>query len=123
MAAITLEKSLLSEMSHIMGNEDLMEQTIKFVRSIRRKAKAEKAEWEYVPNAETRAAIEECESGTDLETLNITNFKDYVKSLWRVWKRKLITNIHSNSPLSPAEIAEMAEIFLRYPRFLRDERK
>ncbi len=23
---------------------------------------------------------------------------------------------------SPAEIAEMAEIFLRYPRFLRDER-
>ena len=81
MAAITLEKSLLSEMSHIMGDEDLMEQTIKFVRSIRRKAKAEKAEWEYVPNAETRAAIEECESGTDLETLNITNFKDYVKSL------------------------------------------
>lgn len=81
MAAITLEKSLLNEMSHIMGNEDLMEQTIKFVRSIRRKVKAEKAEWEYVPNAETRAAIEECESGTDLETLNITNFKDYVKSL------------------------------------------
>jgi len=81
MGAITLEKSLLNEMSHIMGNEDLMEQTIKFVRSIRRKAKAEKIEWEYVPNAETRAAIEECENGADLETLDITNFKDYVKSL------------------------------------------
>jgi len=25
--------SLLNEMSHIMGNKDLMEQTIKFVRS------------------------------------------------------------------------------------------
>jgi len=81
MATITLEKSLLNEMSHIMGNEDLMEQTIKFVRSIRRKAKNQEAEWEYVPNAETRAAIEECESGTELESLDITNFKDYVKSL------------------------------------------
>ena len=40
MATITLEKSLLNEMGHIMGNEDLMTQTIKFVRSIRRKAKA-----------------------------------------------------------------------------------
>ena len=67
-------------MSHIMGNDDLMAQTIKFVRSIRRKAKA-KEEWEYVPNAETRAAIEECESGVELESLDITNFKDYVKSL------------------------------------------
>ena len=74
MATISLEKSLLNEMSHIMGNEDLMTQTIKFVRSIRRKAKAEKAEWEYVPNAETRAAIEECESGKELETLDIANF-------------------------------------------------
>ena len=81
MATITLEKSLLNEMSHIMGNEDLMEQTIKFVRSIRRKAKNQEAEWEYVPNAKTRAAIEECESGTELESLDITNFKDYVKSL------------------------------------------
>ena len=80
MATITLERSLLNEMSHIMGNDDLMAQTIKFVRSIRRKAKA-KEEWEYVPNAETRAAIEECESGVKLETLDITNFKDYVNSL------------------------------------------
>ena len=68
-------------MSHILGNDNLMAQTIKFVRSIRRKAKAEKAEWEYVPNAETRAAIEECESGKDLETLDMANFKAYVKSL------------------------------------------
>ena len=67
MTTISLEKSLLNEMSHIMGNENLMAQTIKFVRSIRRKAKAEKAEWEYVPNAETR-------------TLDIANFKAYVKS-------------------------------------------
>ena len=52
-----------------------------YVRSIRRKAKAEKAEFEYVPNAETRAAIEECESGKELETLDIANFKAYVKSL------------------------------------------
>ena len=80
MATILLEKSLLNEMSHIMGNDDLMAQTIKFVRSIRRKAKA-KEEWEYVPNAGTRAAIEECESGVELESLDITNFKDYVKSL------------------------------------------
>ena len=29
MATISLEKSLLNEMSHIMGNEDLMAQTIK----------------------------------------------------------------------------------------------
>ena len=63
-----------------MGNDDLMAQTIKFVRSIRRKAKA-KEEWEYVPNAEPRAAIEVCESGVELESLDITNFKDYVKSL------------------------------------------
>lgn len=81
MATISLEKSLLNEMSRIMGNKDLMEQTIKFVRSIRRKAKSEKAEWEYVPTAETRAAIEECESNIELETLDITNFKDYVRSL------------------------------------------
>jgi hypothetical protein len=81
MATISLEKSLLNEMSHIMGNEDLMAQTIKFVRSIRRKSKAEKAELEYVPNAETRAAIEECESGKELETLDIANFEAYVKSL------------------------------------------
>ena len=67
-------------MSHIMGNDDLMAQTIKFVRSIRRKAKA-KEEWEYVPNAGPRAAIEKCESGVELESLDITNFKDYVKSL------------------------------------------
>ena len=80
MATISLEKSLLNEMSHIMGNDDLMAQTIKFVHSIRRKAKA-KEEWEYVPNAGTRAAIEECESGVELESLDITNFKDYVKSL------------------------------------------
>ena len=80
MATISLEKSLLNEMSHIMGNDDLMAQTIKFVRSNRRKAKA-KEEWEYVPNAGTRAAIEECESGVELESLDITNFKDYVKSL------------------------------------------
>jgi hypothetical protein len=80
MATISLEKSLLNKMSHIMGNDDLMDQTIKFVRSIRRKAKA-KEEWEYVPNAGTRAAIEECESGVELESLDITNFKDYVKSL------------------------------------------
>ena len=63
-----------------MGNDDLMAQTIKFVRSIRRMAKA-KEEWEYVPNAGTRAAIEECESGVELESLDITYFKDYVKSL------------------------------------------
>ena len=50
------------------------------VGTIRRKAKA-KEEWEYVPNAGTRAAIEECESGVELESLDITNFKDYVKSL------------------------------------------
>lgn len=81
MATITLEKSLLNEMSHIMGNEDLMAQTIKFVRSIRRKSKIKEAEYEFVPNAETRAAIEECESGAELETLDIINFKDYVKSL------------------------------------------
>lgn len=80
MVIISLEKSLLNEMSHIMGNDDLMAQTIKFVRSIRRKAKA-KEEWEYVPNAGTRAAIEECESGVELESLDITYFKDYVKSL------------------------------------------
>ena len=80
MATISLEKSLLNEMSHIMGNDDLMAQTIKFVRSIRRKAKAME-EWEYVPNAGTRAAIEECESGVELESLDITYFKDYVKSL------------------------------------------
>ena len=80
MATISLEKSLLNEMSHIMGNDDLMAQTIKFVRSIRRKAKA-KEEWEYVPNAGPRAAIEECQSGVELESLDITNFKDYVKSL------------------------------------------
>ena len=29
MATISLEKSLLNEMSHIMGNDDLMAQTIK----------------------------------------------------------------------------------------------
>jgi hypothetical protein len=81
MATIALEKSLLNEMSRIMGNEDLMAQTIKFVRSIRRKAKAKETEWEFVPNAETRSAIEECESGKELETLDITNFEDYVKSL------------------------------------------
>ncbi len=81
MVTISLEKSLLNEMSHILGNEDLMAQTIKFVRSIRRKAKAKEAEFEYTPNAETRAAIEECESGAELETLDIANFKDYVKSL------------------------------------------
>jgi len=39
------------------------------------------AEFEYVPNAETRAAIEECESGKELETLDLANFKAYVKSL------------------------------------------
>ena len=81
MATISLEKSLLNEMSRIMGNEDLMSQTIKFVRSIRRKAKAKEIAIEYVPNAKTRAAIEECKSGAELETLDITNFKDYVKSL------------------------------------------
>ncbi len=62
-----------------MGNDDLMTQTIKFVRSIRRKTKG--TDMEYVPNAKTRAAIEECESGVKLETLDIANFKDYVKSL------------------------------------------
>ena len=41
-------------------------------------AKAKETEFEYVPNAVTRAAIEECESGVELETLDITNFKDYV---------------------------------------------
>lgn len=80
-STISLEKSLLNEVSHIIGNEGLMEQTIKFVRSIRRRAKAKEIEWEFVPNAETRAAIEECESGTELETLDLANFKDYVKSL------------------------------------------
>lgn len=38
-------------------------------------------EWDYVPNAETRAAIEECESGVELDTFDIDNFKDFVKSL------------------------------------------
>lgn len=80
-STISLEKSLLNEVSHIMGNEGLMEQTIKFVRSIRRKEKAKDIEREFVPNAETRAAIEECESDAELETLDIANFKDYVKSL------------------------------------------
>lgn len=80
MTTISLEKSLLNEMGNIMGDEDLMTQTIKFVRSIRRKAKAEKVEWEYVPNSETRAAIEECESGKDLETLDMANFKAYVRT-------------------------------------------
>lgn len=41
-------------------------QTIKFVRSIRWRVKAQKVGWEYVPNAEPRAAIEECESGAEL---------------------------------------------------------
>ena len=81
MSTVTLEKSLLNEMSHIIGDEHLMTQTIKFLRSIRRKAKAKETEIEYVPNAKTRAAIEECGSGADLEPLDITNFKDYVKSL------------------------------------------
>ena len=36
--------------------------------------------FEYVPNAETRAAIEECESGKDLETLDMANFKAYVRT-------------------------------------------
>ena len=60
MTTISLEKSLLNEMGNIMGDEDLMTQTIKFVRSIRRKAKAD---------------------GKDLETLDMANFKAYVKSL------------------------------------------
>ncbi len=81
MSTITLEKSLLNEMSDSMYNEDRMSKSSKFVRSIRRRARAEKAEWEYVPNAETRAAIEECEGGKELETLDIANFKAYVKSL------------------------------------------
>ena len=33
MTTISLEKSLLNEMGNIMGDEDLMTQTIKFVRS------------------------------------------------------------------------------------------
>ncbi len=49
------------------------------VRPIRRNAK--ESEWEYVPNATTRAAIKECESDVELETLVIANFGDYVKSL------------------------------------------
>ncbi len=49
-----------------MCNEDLMTQ---------------ESAWEYVPNVETQAAIKECESNKELETLDITNFKDYVKSL------------------------------------------
>lgn len=40
-----------------------------------------KSGWEYVPNDETCVAIKECESGVELETLDINNFKDYVKSL------------------------------------------
>ena len=44
-------------------------------------ADGKRAEWEYVPNAETRAAIEECESGKELKTFDITNFKDYVQTL------------------------------------------
>lgn len=36
---------------------------------------------ENIPNAETRSAIEECESGKELETLDITHFEDYVKQL------------------------------------------
>ncbi len=51
------------------------------MKRINRKAKAEKAEFEYVPNAETRAAIEECESGKELETLDIANFKAYVNPI------------------------------------------
>jgi len=66
-------------MSHIMGNKDLTSQIINYVLSIRRKAK--ETEIEYVPNAKTRVAIEECESGAELEILDIANFKDYVKSL------------------------------------------
>ncbi len=34
-----------------------------------------------VVNERDRAAIEECESGTELETLDLANFKDFVKSL------------------------------------------
>ena len=83
MATIELEKSLLNEMSHIIGDEDLMAQTVKFVRSIRRKAKNKEAGYEYVPNAETRAAIEECESGVELETLDIANFKAYLFDIQR----------------------------------------
>ena len=49
-----------------MCNEDLMTQ---------------ESEWEYVPNAETKAAIKECESDKELGTLDIANFKDYVKSI------------------------------------------
>ena len=52
-----------------MTIEDAREMTLAAVRE------------EYVPNAETRAAIEECESGKELETLDIANFKAYVKSL------------------------------------------
>ena len=56
-------------------------QKIQIMKRINRKAKAEKAEFEYVPNAETRAAIEECESGKELETLDIANFKAYVNPI------------------------------------------
>lgn len=48
---------------------------------MRRKAKAQEAEWEYVPNAEPLAAIEECESDKELEALDIANSRDYVKKL------------------------------------------
>lgn len=39
------------------------------------------SEWDYVPNAETCAAIEECESGVELDTFDIDNIKDYVMNL------------------------------------------
>lgn len=33
------------------------------------------------PNEETQAAMKEAESGEELETLDLNNFRDYVKSL------------------------------------------
>lgn len=33
------------------------------------------------PNEETKAAMKEAESGAELETLDLDNFRDYVKSL------------------------------------------
>lgn len=60
---------MLNELSHIIGDEDLMAQTIKFLRSIRRKAKAKEAGWEYVPNAETRMNFKKYLNTLDLQAL------------------------------------------------------
>ena len=86
---ITTIPSQTREMSTVDALWVLIQSQTKAVRKAlterllaeRSQSKAKKTECEYIPNAETRADIEECESGKELETLNIANFKAYVKSL------------------------------------------